>query len=99
MISPARWLPAAPILQVSRIAVQPAIVHDLRNTAMQSFYLKPTSPLFIYYYSMCSVSLWSDYMPFFHCHCAKTMHSDPSSVDICFANAAQVFIMFWHDFR
>jgi hypothetical protein len=46
MISPACWLPAASILQVSGIAVQPAMAHDLRNMVMQSFYVKPTYPLF-----------------------------------------------------
>jgi hypothetical protein len=39
MISPARRLPAASILQVSGIAVQPTIAHDLRNTAMQYFFM------------------------------------------------------------
>jgi hypothetical protein len=46
MISPARRLPAAPILQVSAIAVCRAIDLDLRNTAMQYFYVKLTVSLF-----------------------------------------------------
>ena len=55
MISPARRLPAASILQVSGIAVQPTIAHDLRNTAMQYFFMWNQLILyFIYYYSMCS---------------------------------------------
>jgi hypothetical protein len=37
MISPARQLPAAPILQVSAIAVCHAIDLNLRNTAMEFF--------------------------------------------------------------
>ena len=46
MISPARRLPEASILQVSGIAVQPVIVHDLCNIVMLSFYVKPTNHLF-----------------------------------------------------
>ena len=46
MISPARRLPAAPILQVSAIAVCRAIDLDLRNTAMQFFYVKLSNSLF-----------------------------------------------------
>ena len=46
MISPACRLPAASILQVSGIPVQPAIAHDLCNMVIQSFYVKPTNPLF-----------------------------------------------------
>jgi len=53
MISPARRLPAASILQVSVIAVRRAIDIDHRNTAMQFFYMKRTvSFYFIDYYSM-----------------------------------------------
>ncbi len=94
------------ILQVSGIAVQPAIVHDLCNMAMQSFYVKPTNPFILFTIILCAaarrargqkVSLWSDYLPFFHGRCFKTMRTDPSSVNISFANAAQLFIMFWHD--
>jgi hypothetical protein len=46
MISPARRLPAAPILQVSAIAVCRTIDLDLRNTAMQFFYVKLSNSLF-----------------------------------------------------
>ena len=46
MISPARRLPAAPILQVSAIAVCRAIDLDLRNTAIQFFYVKLSNSLF-----------------------------------------------------
>jgi hypothetical protein len=46
MISPARRLPAAPIEQVSAIAVRRTIDIDHRNTAMQFFYVKLTFPLF-----------------------------------------------------
>ena len=46
IISPAHRLPAASILQVSGIPVQPAIAHDLCNMVIQSFYVKPTNPLF-----------------------------------------------------
>ena len=46
MISPARRLPAAPILQVSAIAVCCAIDLDLRNTAMQFLDVKLTFSLF-----------------------------------------------------
>jgi len=45
MISPARRLPAAPILQVSAIAVCRAIDLDLRNTAMQFLDVKLTFSL------------------------------------------------------
>jgi hypothetical protein len=46
MISPARRLPAASILQVSAIAVRRAIDLDHRNTAMQFFYVKLSVSLF-----------------------------------------------------
>ena len=46
MISPAHRLPAAPILQVSAIAVCCAIDLDLRNTAMQFLDVKLTFSLF-----------------------------------------------------
>jgi hypothetical protein len=46
MISPARRLPAASILQVSAIAVRRAIDLDLRNMAMQFFYVRLTVSLF-----------------------------------------------------
>jgi len=46
MISPARQLPAASILQVSAIAVRRAIDIDHRNTAKQFFYMKLTVSLF-----------------------------------------------------
>jgi len=46
MISPARRLPAAPILQVSAIAVCCAIDLDLRNMAMQFLDVKLTFSLF-----------------------------------------------------
>lgn len=46
MISPARRFPAAPILKVSAIVVCRAIDLDLRNTAMQFFYVKLTVSLF-----------------------------------------------------
>ena len=46
MISPARRLPAASILQVSAIAVRRVIDIDHRNTAMQFFYMKLTVSLF-----------------------------------------------------
>ena len=46
MISPARRLPAAPILQVSVIAVCCMIDLDLRNTAMQFLDVKLTFSLF-----------------------------------------------------
>jgi hypothetical protein len=53
MISPARRLPAASILQVSVIAVRRAIDIDHQNTAMQFFYMKRTvSFYFIDYYSI-----------------------------------------------
>ena len=35
MISPARWLPAAPIFKVSAIAIRRAIDLDLQNEEMQ----------------------------------------------------------------
>jgi len=72
MISPARRLPAASILQVSAIAVRRAIDIDHRNTAMQFFYMKRTvSFYFINYYSAdrCAlgqnVCFFSEYMCFF----------------------------------
>jgi hypothetical protein len=46
MISLARWLPAASIWKVSEIAVLRAIRLNLRNMAMQFFYVKLTIPLF-----------------------------------------------------
>jgi len=53
MISPARRLPAASILQVSAIAVCRAIDINHCNTAMQFFYMEQTVSFnFIDYYSM-----------------------------------------------
>jgi hypothetical protein len=46
MISPARRLPVASILQVSVIAVCRAIDIDHHETAMQFFYMKLTVSLF-----------------------------------------------------
>jgi hypothetical protein len=46
MISPARWLPAASIWKVSEITILRAIHLDLRNTAMQFFYVKLTIHFF-----------------------------------------------------
>ncbi len=46
MISPARWLPVAPIFEVSAIAVHCAIDLDLQNKAIQFFYVKLMNSLF-----------------------------------------------------
>ncbi len=54
MISPARWLPAASILQVSAIAVRRAIDIDHHNTAMQLFfYMKRTVIFYFIDYILC----------------------------------------------
>jgi hypothetical protein len=47
MVAPSHRIPAAPILQVSAIAVHRAINHDHRNMAMSLFLTTLTFPLFI----------------------------------------------------
>jgi hypothetical protein len=47
MVPPSRRLPAAPILQVSAIAVRCAINQDHHNTAMYFLLTTLTFPLFI----------------------------------------------------
>ena len=48
MVPPARCLPAASILKVSKIAVRSAIDNDFRHTAMQFFYVQIINSLFYY---------------------------------------------------
>jgi hypothetical protein len=47
MVPPSRWLPVAPILQVSAITIRCAIDHDHRNMAAYFFLMTLTFPLFI----------------------------------------------------
>jgi hypothetical protein len=47
MVPPSRWLPAAPILQVSAIAIRCTINHNHCNTAMYFLLTTLTFPLFI----------------------------------------------------
>jgi hypothetical protein len=47
MVPPSRWLPEAPILQVSAIAVRQAIDHDHHNTVMYFLLTKLTFLLLI----------------------------------------------------
>jgi hypothetical protein len=49
MIPPGRWLPDAPSLKVSTIHLHYVMAHDLRNMAMQFFYMKLTYSLFCLY--------------------------------------------------
>ncbi len=47
MVPPSRWLPEAPILQVSAIAVRRAIDHNRCNMAMYLLMMTLTFRLFI----------------------------------------------------
>jgi len=92
MISLARRLPAASILQVSTIAVRRAIDIDHRNTAMQFFYMKRTvSFYFIDYYSADrralgqKVCFFSEYLCFFLGRCIESTRTDPSYPPIYFS--------------
>ena len=47
MVLPSRWLPMAPILQVSAIAVHYMIDHNNHNMVMHFLLMTQTFPLFI----------------------------------------------------
>ena len=109
MISRARRLPAASILQVSAIAVRHAIDLDHRNTAKQFFYMKLSVSLFYWllfcmpltgthgdkrYVFLVNTSL----VPFFWPLRRINAHWPQLSADMFFADATWVLVMFWHDF-
>ena len=86
MVPPSCQLPVAPMLQVSVIAIRPAIDHNHHNTAMYFSSTMTLTFLLSYYYSMCSSSACSlnkgEFLKsiscFLLCHCIETMRTNPS---------------------
>jgi len=87
MISPARRLPAASILQVSAIAVRRAIDIDHRNTAMQFFTWIELFFLFYWllFYRPLTGAPWDKNTCAFFCRCIESTRTDPSYPPIYFS--------------
>ena len=95
------------ILMVSVIALRHAVAHNLRNMAMLLIFHEINSSFILFSIILFAADqrTWGQKVCFlqwinvhFYCSLRESMRTNPICPPIFFYKAAQVLIMFWHDF-
>ncbi len=107
MVPTSRWLPAAPILEVSVMAIRRTMAHNHQNTAMYFLLTALTLQLFYWlFYLLHQISALRDtrwVLGVMTCAFLWLLHWNDVHwplllSDILFADVTRVLVMFLHDF-